>query len=368
MRMTADLAKHFASHFGREPGGVVFAPGRVNLIGDHVDYCDGLVLPMPISLGTCVAWAQRDDRRIAALALDYGGAMVEFGLAEACAPRGDWSDYVRGMAISCGESGLPTAGADLAIAGNLPRGAGLSSSASLCIGIGRALAAAAGSEASPARRLALAAQHTEHVYAGVRCGIMDQMAIAAGAPGAALLLDCRSLEARSIALPPDWAVLIVQSGVERGLVDGEYNTRRRDCEAAASALGSLSLRDCSLVDVSSPSLSPQLSRRARHVVGEIARVSEAAEALAVADLPHFGALMRASHASLRDNFEVSHPAVDSLVEHLDSAIGEAGGARMTGGGFGGAVVAVTTRNRAPDLLADLRTAGWTGEVLLEPAS
>lgn len=367
MNLAAGLAGRFASHFGRKPGGVVFAPGRVNLIGDHVDYCDGLVLPMPISLGTWVAWAPRSDRRIAALALDYGGAMVEFGLTETCGPRGDWSDYVRGMAVSCGEAGLPALGADLAIAGDLPRGAGLSSSASLCIASGRALAAAAGSEAPPARQLALAAQHTEHVYVGVRCGIMDQMAIAAGAPGSALLLDCRSLETRSIALPPDWVVLIVQSGVERGLVDGQYNARRRDCEAAAAALGYSSLRDCSMLDAASPTLPPQLARRARHVVGEITRVSEAAEALATADLPRLGAMMRASHASLRDDFEVSHPSVDRLVEDLNSLIGELGGARMTGGGFGGAVVAIVSSSRAPVVIADLRAAGWSGKVLVEPA-
>ena len=228
----------------------------------------------------------------------------------------------------------------LAIAGSIPRGSGLSSSASLCVALGRVLAAARGGSSPAPQELALAAQAAEHNWAGVHCGIMDQMAIAAGEPGSALLLDCRDLHSRRVALPADWAVLIVQSGVVRGLVDGHYNQRRADCEAAARALGAASLRDATAQQVRAASLDQRQQARALHVVEEIARVAAAVSAIEQGDLPALGDLLRASHASLRDLFEVSVPPVDRLVDLLNTEIGSAGGARMTGGGFGGAVVAV----------------------------
>lgn len=203
------------------------------------------------------------------------------------------------------------------------------------------------------RALALAAQRAEHRFAGVNCGIMDQMAIAVGYPREALLLDCRSLDTASIALPEEWVVLIVQSGVERGLVDGEYNARRGDCEEAARRLGTASLRDAGEAQVEAAGLPGPLAARARHVASEIARVKEAADAITRGDLVSLGSLMRASHASLRDDFAVSHPEVDRIVAALDAAIGREGGARMTGGGFGGAVVAVLARERLDDVRTTL---------------
>jgi galactokinase len=330
----------FVRHFGHAPAGVVFAPGRVNLIGEHVDYNDGLVLPMPIAAGTAVAWSP-GEKAIEAIALDFGDEQDRF-VCGTVSPHwpADWRSYVRGMAASQASQGFPSGGARLAIAGSIPRGSGLSSSASLCVGLGRALAAAMGAEAPPARTLALAAQSAEHDWAGVNCGIMDQMAVAAGEPGAALLIDCADLSVRPVPLPDDWAVLIVQSGVTRGLVDGHYNQRRRDCEAAARTLGVDTLREASVDLIAVAELDPLVRRRARHVVGEIARVEAAVTAIERADLAALGELLRASHASLRDDFEVSVPAVDSLVDVLGAAIGTDGGARMTGGGFGGAVVAV----------------------------
>ena len=201
----------------------------------------------------------------------------------------------------------------LAIAGSIPRGSGLSSSASLCIAIGRALGAAAGGDTSP-QALALAAQAAEHNWAGVNCGIMDQMAVAAGTAGHALLLDCRDLTTRTLALPADWAVLIVQSGVVRGLVDGHYNARREDCEAAARALGVAALRDADAARITASALEPVVRRRALHVVQEIARTRAAVSAIEAADLAALGELMRASHASLREQFEVSVPPVDTLAD------------------------------------------------------
>ena len=338
----------FRAAFGSEPDGVAFAPGRVNLIGEHVDYNDGLVLPLPISTGTAVAWSRCDSSEVEAVALDFGEERDRF-LARHVGPHApaDWRSYLRGMA-----RGMDAQGMKLAIAGSNPRGAGLSSSASLCIALGRAMAAAGQVDPSP-RELALMAQVAEHEWAGVHCGIMDQMAIAAGEPGHALLLDCRNLETRQVALPEDWAVVIVQSGVTRGLVEGHYNARRHDCEMAAQTLGIASLRDADEDMIRAANLDPVIAARALHVVSEIARTAEAVSAIEAHDLAAMGTLLRASHASLRDQFEVSVPAVDELVDLANAAIGPQGGARMTGGGFGGAIVAVLAADAAPRFIATL---------------
>ena len=351
----ADRARAgFIELFGQEPSGVTFAPGRVNLMGEHVDYSDGLVLPMPITAGTAVAWGPGEDAGVEAVALDLDRARdrFELGAAQPHAPA-DWRSYVRGMASCLAARGHRLGGARLAICGDIPRGAGLSSSASLCVAVGRALVTASGRAALPPRELALAAQAAEHHWAGVHCGIMDQMAVAAGAPGHAVLLDCRDLTTRSIALPADWAVLIVQSGVVRGLVDGHYNARRADCEVAARALGVTALRDVDAAQIATAALDPVVRRRALHVAHEIARTRAAVAAITARDLTALGVLMRASHASLRDQFEVSVPPVDALVEVLNMAIGADGGARMTGGGFGGAVVSVLADCDVPRVLSAL---------------
>ncbi len=344
----------FVEAFGIEPEGVVFAPGRVNLIGEHVDYNDGLVLPMPISVGTAVAWGHSPGDEIEAVALELDGARDRFapGDLQPHEPA-DWRSYLRGMSAVLAERGIKPCGLRLAISGSIPRGAGLSSSASLCVALGRALMAAAGTEPLTPRDLALTAQQTEHQWAGVNCGIMDQMAIAAGEPDHALLLDCRDLSTRQVPLPADWAVVIVQSGVTRGLVDGHYNARRRECEAAAQALQIGSLREASLEMLEAATLPEPCGQRARHVVSEIERTRDAVIALEASDLDTLGQVLRASHASLRDDFEVSVPAVDRLVELMNTAIGPRGGARMTGGGFGGAVVAVLERSALPKLRAAL---------------
>lgn len=348
MNLIERTREGFAAAYGCEPDGIAFAPGRVNLIGEHVDYNDGLVLPMPISTGTAVAWSRTDASEVEAVALDFDHARDRFLASEAKPHQpADWRSYLRGMAQALDSSGIR-----LAIAGSNSRGAGLSSSASFCIALGRAMAAAGEVGANP-RELAAMAQHAEHEWAGVRCGIMDQMAIAAGQPGHALLLDCRNLETRQVALPEGWAVVIVQSGVTRGLVDGHYNARRRDCEAAARALEIASLRDADEDMVRSAALEPVMAARALHVVSEIARTSQAVAAIESGDLYALGALLRASHASLRDQFEVSVPAVDDLVDLANRAIGPEGGARMTGGGFGGAILAVLAADAVPQFIAML---------------
>lgn len=345
----------FVRTFGHVPDGVAFAPGRVNLIGEHVDYNAGLVLPMPISAGTAIAWSAQDSARVEAIALDLDDARDAFLLGEPAPHQpADWRSYLRGMAAEAAARGLPVGGAKLAIAGSIPRGSGLSSSASLCIAVGRALEAAASASPAEPRELALAAQAAEHNWAGVHCGIMDQMAVAAGKAGSALLLDCRDLTTAAVPLPADWAVLIVQSGVRRGLVDGHYNQRRRDCEAAAAALGLPSLREASSEQIEVADLDPVVRRRARHVVSEIARTRAAVDAIQARDLRQLGQLFAASHASMRDDFAITVPPIDALVGVLAGAMGGEGGARMTGGGFGGAVVAVLPACDVPRVSAAVR--------------
>ena len=343
--LKAHAARRFASWRGQAPAGTVFAPGRVNLIGEHLDYNDGVVLPMPIREGTAVAFAPRGDGRVVVRADDLDGA-DEFALA-APTGEGDWRAYVRGMAVELGArvpglGGAGLGGADLLIIGNLPRGAGLSSSASLCVAVGRALLAAGGLEADPVT-LARAAQAAENNHAGVACGIMDQMAVAAGRAGHAMRLDCRDLSFTHHPLPADWTVLLVDSGINRALADGEFNRRRAECEAAAGLLGVSALRDASVARLAALPAGSTQQRRATHVVTELARVDAAVAALARADLAAMGAILSAGQASLARDFDVSLPAIDALAAAITARLSGAGAARLTGAGFGGALVVVTRR-------------------------
>jgi galactokinase len=344
-RERADEA--FRAAFAVEPTLRVQAPGRVNLIGEHTDYNDGFVLPCAIDFGTVIAARARDDDQVQIVAADCDGAIDRFRLGGDIARRddADWSNYARGMVSMLlsaqREAGPPPRGADLAVAGNVPQGAGLSSSASFEVAVGQAFKSLYGLALDPTT-LARLAQRAENEFVGCNCGIMDQLISARGEAGHALLIDCRSLATRAVPLPPDLAVMIVHSRVKRGLVDSEYNTRRRQCEAAARHYGVAALRDVDLaaLQAGSAGLDEVCYRRARHIVTENARTLAAAEALAVGDLASLGRLMAASHASMRDDFEITVPAIDSLVDILQAAIGSEGGARMTGGGFGGCVVAL----------------------------
>ena len=351
MSARGNAATLFAQTFGGQAEAVAFAPGRVNLIGDHVDYNDGFVLPMPLTVGTEVAWRPRADRNVVVRAADFDDGPYEFDLTDAPPVRSGWHSLVHGMVALMQEEAPLAHGLDLLITGDLPRGSGLSSSASLCIAIGRAVAAAADRDDLHDARMALVAQQVEHRFAGVACGIMDQMVIAAGDPASAMLLDCRSLVHERVDIPSDWSVLIVQSGVRRELVDGAYNERRQQCESAARKLGVASLRDISADAADYSRLGPLEARRARHVVSEIDRTRTAADAMRRGAIGELGALMRAAHASMRDDFEASHPDVDRLVDHLNTVIGPDGGARMTGGGFGGAIVAICRSRDADRVLA-----------------
>lgn len=330
---------------GHRPSQLVRAPGRVNLIGEHTDYNGGFVLPCAINFETLIAAGPRSDRRVRVVACDFAEAIDEFSLDEAIEVRsGDaaWSNYVRGVVQQLMARGLPLQGLDLVIAGDVPQGTGLSSSASLEVAVGLAFKTLCGLDSVSATDLALIAQQAENRFVGVNCGIMDQLISARGQAGHALLIDCRSLAQQPVSLPDGLAVMIVNSRVRRGLVDGEYNTRRAQCEAAARHFGVQALRDVDLdqLQQQATGLDPLIFRRARHIVTENERTLEATRALASGDLKALGELMAASHASMRDDFEITVPAIDGLVQILQAAVGDQGGARMTGGGFGGCVVAL----------------------------
>jgi galactokinase len=332
----------YENEYGIKPEMVIRAPGRVNLIGEHTDYNDGFVLPCAIDRDTVVAIGAADNGQINVVAADFGHATDHFDPATPIERTTDeWANYVRGVAKFLAAKGCALPAANMAIAGDVPLGSGLSSSASLEIAVGCALAEMAGYAIAPAD-LALLAQAAENQFVGCACGIMDQLISACGVDGHALLIDCRTLECTPVSLPSGVAVIIAHSGVRHAHAGGEYNDRRAQCEAAARHYGVAALRDLSLeaLDAGRRDLDDVSFRRARHVVTENARTTAAAMALRSGDLAQLGALMAASHASMRDDFEITVPAVDRLAQIMAEPLNGNGGARMTGGGFGGCVVGV----------------------------
>ena len=351
-------ARGFLRAFGTEAQRLARAPARVNLIGEHTDYNEGFAMPCAIDRDTVVAAAPRDDDVVEVLACDQGDAIGRFRVGDAADVSGSpqWLRYVQGMVAVLRQQGLAVGGAQLAIAGNVPQGAGLSSSASLELAVGQALSALNGWQLAP-KAMALAGQRAENVFAGCQCGVLDQMSSALGVAGHALLLDCRSLEVRPIALPAGTAVLVIDSKIQRGLVDSEYNLRRRQCETAAAGLGVRALRDVddSLWSRRGGALDLVVRRRARHIVSDSRRCELTAAAMASGDLREIGRLMRESHWSMRDDFEITVPAIDALAALVQDVIGDAGGARMTGGGFGGCVIALAPRAMIDEVRAAVAT-------------
>jgi galactokinase len=328
---------------GGDPSRVrlVRAPGRVNLIGDHTDYNDGFCLPMAIDRDCIVGAAPRRDDRIRAESLDTEGH-VELPAAEhATADGPGWGRFVAAAAQVVSDRAGPLAGVDLAVASTVPIGSGLSSSAALCVALVLALGGLPTGDAARIE-LARAAREVERLATGVPVGLMDQLASVFGRRDAALFLDCRTLEVVPVPLPPTVAVGVVHSGLPRALESSAYAERRDACAAAAARLGLPALRDATRAQVARDPI-------ARHVVSENARVVDAVDALRRGDVQTFGVLMGASHASLRDDFRVSTPELDRLVEALLDA--GAIGARLTGAGFGGCVVALTAPDRRDEVLA-----------------
>jgi galactokinase len=364
----------FGRVFRSTPDFIARAPGRVNLIGEHTDYNDGFVLPCAIGFETQVAAKARADGVVRVAAADFDDAVDEFSLSEPIVRSRDhpWADYVRGVVLEMRREGYSFAGGDFAVAGNVPQGAGLSSSASLEVAAALAVASLSGRADADRTALAAICQRAENDFVGCKCGIMDQLVAARGVEGAALLIDCRSLDCKPVRGADHAAIMIVHSGVVHGHVGGEYNDRRRQCDEAAAALGAPKLRDATLamLERSASRLDPLAYRRARHVITENARTERAAGAFAAGNLRALGNLMRASHQSMRDDFEITTPEVDRLAELLNESIGEEGGARMTGGGFGGAVVAVANVSRVSEISsrvenAYLRPDGRRTEILIQ---
>ena len=318
----------------RAPAGALrrSAPGRVNLIGEHTDYNEGFVLPMAIDLDCAIAVTATAGDRVRIGSLDEGTTVdvAADGTDEPRAIEPAWGRYVAGVARALADRGRPPAGLEAVLASSVPAGSGLSSSAALEVACALALADAAGFGLPP-DELALACQAAEHLATGVPSGIMDQLASVAGKAGHALLIDCRTLDVRHAPMPPEIGVVVVNSGVPRTLERTAYSERRAATHRIAAALGLSTLRDATPEQVGDEPL-------ARHVVSENARVHETAEALAAADLERLGALFAESHASLRDDYQVSSAELDTLVYALLEA--GARGARLTGAGFGGCVVAV----------------------------
>ncbi|GGA99080.1 galactokinase [Agarivorans gilvus] len=333
----------FTEMTGKAPEKLIQAPGRVNLIGEHTDYNDGFVLPCAIDYQAMVAASPRNDSIVRVVAVDYQNQVNEFDISKPLEfePEIMWVNYIRGVIACLQAKGFEFSGADIAVSGNVPQGAGLSSSAALEVVIGQTFKALYQLNVSQ-QQLALIGQQAENEFVGCNCGIMDQLISAEGEQNHALLIDCRSLETQAVTMPEDMAVVIINSNKKRGLVDSEYNTRRQQCEAAAKGLGVASLRDVSesLFAEKGASLEPIVAKRARHVITENARTLAAAAALKANDMAKLSVLMEQSHASMRDDFEITVAEVDCLVEMVKQVIGEAGGVRMTGGGFGGCVVAL----------------------------
>jgi galactokinase len=345
--MTADrtaLLDAFRRRFGQPARLVAEAPGRVNLIGEHTDYNEGHVLPLAIDRTVAVAAAPQADA-VHAYSLDYDQE-DSFSLAEIRPlPEGGWRNYVRGVAWALREAGHGLRGLQLALSGDVPIGAGLSSSAALEVAVAGAFAVGEGPP--DPRDLAILAQRSENDFVGVQCGIMDQFAAVFGQAHHALLIDCRSLDVEPVPLRLDEqgvAVVIVDSAVRRALGDSPYNERRRECAQAAAALGLPALRDVAPDELEARrrELPPELYRRARHVATEEARVTAAVGALRRGDLETLGRLLCESHRSLRDDFQVSCPELDMLVD-LAARVEGVLGARLTGAGFGGCTLNLVRR-------------------------
>lgn len=337
----------YRKHFGSEPTLLYRAPGRVNLIGEHTDYNDGFVLPAAIDRETVVAIGPAEGQQVTAIAADFGEDRDVFALDQAIEPvKAEWANYVRGMAQAMLAEGMPLVGAQMAIAGDVPLGSGLSSSAALEIAVGSALAGLSGISVEPTR-LAQIAQRAENEFVGCACGIMDQLISTRGQEGHALLIDCRSLDCTAVQIPAGVSIVIAHSGVRHAHAGGEYNDRRQQCETAARHYGVAALRDLSIeqLEEGKAGLDDTSYRRARHVVTENARTEAAAQALAQGDLRTIGQLMAGSHQSMRDDFEITVPAVDQLAAIMAAPLESEGGARMTGGGFGGCVIALAPNER-----------------------
>jgi galactokinase len=361
-RRACDL---FADRCGGFPAWLVRAPGRVNLLGEHTDYNDGFVLPVAIDRATWVALRPRSDGRVRAWS-DASQEWTDFAVPSISRDGHGWAEYLKGVAWALDRAGYRFSGWEGAITTDVPIGAGLSSSAALELATLRAFAAASNLPWDT-KQMAGLARRAENEWVGVSCGIMDQLVAAEGRDGHALLIDCRSLDSTPIPLPAGTVLVVLDTGTRRDLMTSAYNERRAQCSAAATAFGVAALRDLDPADLAAPplGLDPLALRRARHVVTENQRVRDAAEAMRTCDLARLGLLMRQSHQSLRDDFEVSSAALDAMAAVANDA--GCWGARMTGAGFGGCVVAVVDASESDRFVA-AATESYYGRTGLQPAA
>lgn len=348
-----NVIQSFIQSFNYSPQVFIQAPGRVNLIGEHTDYNDGFVLPCAINYLTLVGAAKRDDNIIRVVAVDYGNEIDEFNLDQEIEFLADkmWANYIRGVIKFLLARGYHFGGCDISVSGNIPQGTGLSSSASLEVVIGQTIQELYQLDISQ-QEIALNGQQAENQFVGCNCGIMDQLISACGEQGHALLIDCRSLETSSVIIPKDLVVMIINSNKKRGLVDSEYNTRRLQCEEAARILGIKALRDITEDEFvkKASQLDSIVAKRARHVISENARTLAAAKALTDNNLPLLSQLMEQSHISMRDDFEITVQEIDTLVDIVKAVLADEGGVRMTGGGFGGCIVALMKQDKVDSVI------------------
>ncbi len=340
----------FSDYFKNDPEWIVRSPGRVNIIGEHTDYNDGFVLPMTIDRGIYIAGMSNNSDRVECYSIDY--EMHESFTLEEISQlkfnKAKWFDYIKGMIWALNSAGYPLAGWSGVIAGNIPIGAGLSSSAALELAIGRTCQTVSKFTWNETK-MALLGQRAENEWVGVQCGIMDQMISARGLRGHALLLDCRSLEGKLVSLPSNFSMVVLDTGTRRGLVDSAYNQRRTQCEDAASAFQVKALRDIDMAELLNKKgiMDCVTFKRAKHVVSENARTLKAASALETGNVEELGELMNESHISLRDDFEVSSIALDEMVKCAQIQSGCLG-ARMTGAGFAGCAIALVENKHLED--------------------
>jgi galactokinase len=337
---SSDLKIQFEALFGQPAQGSSAAPGRVNLIGEFTDYNQGFVFPCSLEFRTRVMFRVRDDQQIVVRSLSYPDEEERFSVAgDILEGPSHWGNYIRAVAYVLKRAGHTLHGADLLIDSDVPQGSGLSSSAALEVAIGGMFNHISALGLKP-QQIALFGQQAENDFMHCKCGIMDQLISAKGEQGHALLIDCDDLSTRAVKVPDDLTIVIVNSNYPRKLVDSEYNQRRIDCEQAAQKLGVSSLRLASMQELQQhkDSLSANEFKRAHHVISENVRVIAATEALQTNDMEALRMLMTASHQSLKHDFEVTVPATDGLVEICSAALGDNGAVRMTGGGFGGAIV------------------------------
>lgn len=376
MTLPDPLASLFQQKFGRPPAFIARAPGRVNLLGEHVDYNDGFVLPAAIDRATYAAFAPSDseDSTLWAVDFDQKAVFSPETLPAKTQPDGsplpDWARYPAGMMWALRQAGLKAPGMEAVFASDVPRGSGLSSSASVEMAFGVAWQQLGGWNLPP-MELAKLGQRAENQYVGVNCGIMDQFASACGVENRLLSLDCRSLEWETLPLPEGVSIVVADTTVRRKLTGGEYNKRRAACEQAVQLLqgrlpGIRSLREVSLADFNrlAPDLPAEIEKRARHVVEEIERTRQAIALLRAGEAARFGELMNACHASLRDLYEVSCPELDVMAGIAQSLSG-CYGARLTGAGFGGCTVNLVAQEQA-EAFAHVLAAGYESQTGLHP--